>query len=197
MNSPRRTPWHPWRLVKTSLCCADIKFSVIPLNLHVSVYNMQLADTHFTTLVQPSLYCRLYRKRTSRNCNPVGPSASRSVYIWCQVFTKSAISFLPPKQQPFIKAERILSSLGYIPTSTSVVSTLSLANLLATGLKLTSRSSQHVSGLQTWCRSVLLRVCVSMPHGPPECCRIVCMQTECQGRCPVRSNIRMLQPHAL
>jgi hypothetical protein len=45
-----------------------------------------------------------------------------------------------------------------------------LRTLLATGLKLTSRSSQHVYGLQTWCRSVLLRVCVNMPHCPPKCC---------------------------
>ena len=120
-----------------------------------------------------------------------GPPVSCSLYIWCQVFYKITDKLLIAHAAA-IPYSWLNPQLADIPTSTSVVYTLrSLANLLATGLKLTSRSSQHVSGLQTWCRSVLLRVCVSMLHGPPEC-RTVCMQTECQCRCPLHSNIRTL-----
>lgn len=56
-------------------------------------------------LAQTLFYYRLHRKRTFQNYYPLGPSASCSLYLWCQVFTKSATSFLPPTLQPFITDE--------------------------------------------------------------------------------------------
>jgi hypothetical protein len=94
-----------------------IKSSTIPLNAHVSI--SQRAVTHFSTLVQPLLCYRLYRKRTCQNCNPVGPSASCSLYTWCQIFTKSATSFLPPMLMPFITAAWTPSSETYQPVRRS------------------------------------------------------------------------------
>lgn len=99
---------------------------IIPLNLHVSVLKC-VVNTYFTTLVQPMLYSRLYRKRTCQNCSPVGPCASYSLYIWCQHITKSTTSFLTPTLQPFITAWR--------QTNTPVVSTLPLANPAGHGFK--------------------------------------------------------------